>query len=66
MSELMLVLESWGRKWAELEAWNTPIQGVVLWVWANFFLDPDRFPGEEQSSASSTLSCPGPLTEAGC
>jgi len=43
LSELMLVLERWGRKWAELRPEHAH-PGVVLWVWANFFLDRDRLP----------------------
>ena len=36
-------LQHWGSKWADL----TPEQahpGVVLWMWATFFLDRDRLP----------------------
>jgi DNA-binding HxlR family transcriptional regulator len=43
LSELMRVLQQWGSRWAEL----TPEQahpGVVLWMWATFFLDHDRLP----------------------
>src|SRR5215207_3130164 len=43
LSELMLVLERWGRRWAELKPEHAH-PGVVLWVWANFFLDRDRLP----------------------
>jgi DNA-binding HxlR family transcriptional regulator len=43
LSEVMLALESWGRKWAELKPEHAH-PGVVLWVWANFFLDRDRLP----------------------
>jgi DNA-binding HxlR family transcriptional regulator len=43
LSELMLALERWGRKWAELKPEHAH-PGVVLWVWANFFLDRDRLP----------------------
>ena len=43
LSELMLVLERWGRKWAELKPEHAH-PGVVLWVWANLFLDRDRLP----------------------
>ena len=39
----MLVLERWGRRWAELKPEHAH-PGVVLWVWANFFLDRDRLP----------------------
>jgi DNA-binding HxlR family transcriptional regulator len=43
LSELMLALERWGRKWAELQPEHAH-PGVVLWVWANFFLDRARLP----------------------
>jgi hypothetical protein len=41
--ELMRALQHWGSKWADL----TPEQahpGVVLWMWATFFLERDRLP----------------------
>lgn len=43
LSDVMVALQHWGSKWAEL----TPEQahpGVVLWMWATFFLDRDRLP----------------------
>jgi hypothetical protein len=43
LSEVMVALQHWGSKWAEL----TPEQahpGVMLWMWATFFLDRDRLP----------------------
>jgi DNA-binding HxlR family transcriptional regulator len=43
LSEIMFALENWGRKWAELNPEHAH-PGVVLWVWANFFLDRDRLP----------------------
>jgi DNA-binding HxlR family transcriptional regulator len=43
LSELMLTLERWGRKWAELRPEHAH-PGVVLRVWANFFLDRGRLP----------------------
>jgi DNA-binding HxlR family transcriptional regulator len=43
LAEVMLALENWGRKWAELKPEHAH-PGVVLWVWANFFLDRDRLP----------------------
>jgi DNA-binding HxlR family transcriptional regulator len=43
LSEIMFALENWGRKWAELKPEHAH-PGVVLWVWANFFLDRDRLP----------------------
>jgi DNA-binding HxlR family transcriptional regulator len=43
LSEIMFALENWGRKWAELKPEHAH-PGVVLWVWANFFLDRNRLP----------------------
>jgi DNA-binding HxlR family transcriptional regulator len=43
LAEVMLALENWGRKWAELKPEHAH-PGVMLWVWANFFLDRDRLP----------------------
>jgi DNA-binding HxlR family transcriptional regulator len=43
LAEVMLALENWGRKWAELTPEHAH-PGVVLWVWANFFLDHSRLP----------------------
>jgi DNA-binding HxlR family transcriptional regulator len=43
LSEVMVALQHWGSKWAEL----TPEQahpGVLLWMWATFFLDRNRLP----------------------
>ncbi len=43
LSDVMVALQRWGSKWADL----TPEQahpGVVLWMWATFFLDGDRLP----------------------
>ena len=43
VSEVMVALQHWGSRWADL----TPEQahpGVVLWMWATFFLDRDRLP----------------------
>jgi DNA-binding HxlR family transcriptional regulator len=43
LMELMRALQHWGSKWADL----TPEQahpGVVLWMWATFFLERDRLP----------------------
>ena len=43
LTELMRALQHWGSKWADL----TPEQahpGVVLWMWATFFLHRDRLP----------------------
>jgi DNA-binding HxlR family transcriptional regulator len=43
LSTIMLALEQWGRKWAELQPEHAH-PGIVLWVWANFFLNRDRLP----------------------
>jgi len=43
LSEIMLALERWGRKWVELKPEHAH-PGVVLWVWANFFVDRNRLP----------------------
>ena len=43
LSEVMLALQNWGSKWAEL----TPEQahpGVVLWGWVTCYLDRDLLP----------------------
>jgi DNA-binding HxlR family transcriptional regulator len=43
LSEVMVALQHWGSKWADL----TPEQahpGVVLWMWATFSLDRARLP----------------------
>jgi DNA-binding HxlR family transcriptional regulator len=43
LTHVMQALQNWGSKWAEL----TPEQahpGVVLWMWATFFLDHERLP----------------------
>jgi len=43
LAEVMYALQHWGSKWAEL----TPEQahpGVVLWMWATFFLERERLP----------------------
>jgi DNA-binding HxlR family transcriptional regulator len=43
LTDVMKALQHWGSKWANL----TPEQahpGVVLWMWATFFLDEDRLP----------------------
>lgn len=43
LSEVMVALQHWGSRWAEL----TPEQahpGVVLWMWATFFLEHARLP----------------------
>jgi DNA-binding HxlR family transcriptional regulator len=43
LSPVMIAFENWGRTWAELKPEHAH-PGVVLWVWANFFLDRDRLP----------------------
>jgi DNA-binding HxlR family transcriptional regulator len=43
LTEIMTALQRWGSKWADL----TPEQahpGVVLWMWATFYLDHDVLP----------------------
>lgn len=60
LSEVMVALQHWGSKWADL----TPEQahpGVVLWMWATFFLDRDRLPRRRSLIQFDypTLSGPG-------
>jgi DNA-binding HxlR family transcriptional regulator len=43
LSQVMLALETWGRKWVELKPEHAH-PGVVLWVWANFYLSRERLP----------------------
>jgi DNA-binding HxlR family transcriptional regulator len=43
LSDLMVVLQRWGSKWAELTPEHAH-PGVVLWMWATFFLERDRLP----------------------
>jgi DNA-binding HxlR family transcriptional regulator len=43
LAEVLLALENWGRKWAEMKPEHAH-PGVVLWVWANFFLHHGRLP----------------------
>jgi DNA-binding HxlR family transcriptional regulator len=42
-AEVMVALQNWGRKWAELKPEHAH-PGVVLWVWVRFWLDRDRLP----------------------
>jgi DNA-binding HxlR family transcriptional regulator len=42
-AEVMVALQNWGRKWAELKPAHAH-PGVVLWVWVRFWLDRDRLP----------------------
>ncbi|MDQ3762575.1 MAG: helix-turn-helix transcriptional regulator [Actinomycetota bacterium] len=60
LSEVMLALQHWGSRWAEL----TPEQahpGVVLWGWVTCHLDRDRLPGRRVVVRFDypTLSGPG-------
>jgi DNA-binding HxlR family transcriptional regulator len=60
LSEVMGALQRWGSKCAEL----TPEQahpGVVLWMWATFFLDRERMPQQRVLVRFDypTLSGPG-------
>jgi DNA-binding HxlR family transcriptional regulator len=59
LSELMLAIERWGRKWAELKPEHAH-PGVVLWVWANFFLDRDRLPRRRVVVRFEYPTLPGP------
>jgi DNA-binding HxlR family transcriptional regulator len=43
LAEVMLALQNWGRKWAELKPEHAH-PGVVLWVWVTFWLNRDRLP----------------------
>jgi DNA-binding HxlR family transcriptional regulator len=43
LSEVMLALQHWGSKWADLTPEHAH-PGVVLWVWVTFYLDRDRLP----------------------
>jgi hypothetical protein len=43
LAEVMLALQNWGRKWAELKPEHAH-PGVVLSVWVTFWLDRDRLP----------------------
>jgi DNA-binding HxlR family transcriptional regulator len=40
---VLTALQHWGSKWAELTPEHAH-PGVVLWMWATFFLDRDRLP----------------------
>jgi DNA-binding HxlR family transcriptional regulator len=59
LSELMLALERWGRKWAELKPEHAH-PGVVLWVWANFFICRDRLPRRRVLVRFEYPTLPGP------
>jgi DNA-binding HxlR family transcriptional regulator len=43
LTELMGALQRWGSKWAELTREHAH-PGLVLWMWASFFLERDRLP----------------------
>ncbi|HZN72326.1 MAG TPA: helix-turn-helix domain-containing protein [Micromonosporaceae bacterium] len=43
LSVVMVALQHWGSKWAELTPEHAH-PGVVLWMWATFFLDRAQFP----------------------
>jgi hypothetical protein len=66
----MRVLQHWGSKWADLTR-EQAHPGVVLWMWATFFLQPDRLPKRRAFVRFDypTLSGPGnrswPLVERG-
>jgi DNA-binding HxlR family transcriptional regulator len=59
LSELMLVLERWGRRWVELKPEHAH-PGVVLWAWASFFLDRDRLPRRRVVIRFEYPTLPGP------
>jgi DNA-binding HxlR family transcriptional regulator len=43
LSGVMVALQHWGSRWAELKPEHAH-PGVVLWMWATFFLDRGRLP----------------------
>jgi DNA-binding HxlR family transcriptional regulator len=43
LSQVMLALQHWGSKWAELTPEHAH-PGVVLWAWVTCYLDRDRLP----------------------
>lgn len=59
LSELMLVLERWGRRWVELKPEHAH-PGVVLWAWASFFLDRERLPRRRVVIRFEYPTLPGP------
>lgn len=60
LSDLMRALQHWGSKWADLTPEHAH-PGVVLWMWATFFLDHDRLPQRRKLVRFDypTLSGPG-------
>ena len=43
LATVMVALQHWGSKWADLTPEHAH-PGIVLWMWATFFLDRDRLP----------------------
>jgi DNA-binding HxlR family transcriptional regulator len=43
LTQVMNALQHWGAKWADLTPEHAH-PGVVLWMWATFFLDRERLP----------------------
>jgi DNA-binding HxlR family transcriptional regulator len=43
LSAVLVALQHWGSRWADLTPEHAH-PGVVLWMWATFFLDPDALP----------------------
>ena len=61
----MRALQHWGSKWADL----TPEQahpGVVLWMWATFFLTVTASRSAGPWSVSTIRRCRGRAAAAGC
>src|SRR4029450_2586265 len=60
LSDLMRALQHWGSRWADLTPEHAH-PGVVLWMWATFFLDRDRLPQRRKLVRFDypTLSGPG-------
>jgi DNA-binding HxlR family transcriptional regulator len=59
LTQVMRALQHWGSRWAEL----TPEQahpGVVLWMWATFFLDRERLPQRRALIRFDYPTVPGP------
>ena len=60
LSDLMRALQHWGSRWADLTPEHAH-PGVVLWMWATFFLARDRLPQRRRLVRFDypTLSGPG-------
>ena len=43
LATVLVALQHWGSKWADLTPEHAH-PGIVLWMWATFFLDRDRLP----------------------